>query len=91
MPYITWEHYIITTEELYIKSTEKTTVPELVKKQKEYETKSSEYYKKAIPYLEQAISIKSDDKACLTALRKLYYLTGNEAKGKEMSDKLKAK
>ena len=76
---------------LYNKSTEKTTVPELVKKQKEYETKSSEYYKKAIPYLEQAISIKSDDKACLTALRKLYYLTGNEAKGKEMSDKLKAK
>jgi hypothetical protein len=76
---------------LYNKSTGKTTAPELVKKQKEYEIKSSEYYKKAIPYLEQAISIKADDNACLTALRKLYYLTGNEAKGKEMSDKLKAK
>ena len=76
---------------MYNKSMEKTTVPELVKKQKEYETKSAEYYKKAIPFLEQALSIKADDKACMTALRKLYYLTGNEAKGKEMSDKLKAK
>jgi hypothetical protein len=76
---------------MYNKSMEKTTVPELVKKQKEYETKSAEYYKKAIPFLEQALSIKVDDKACMTALRKLYYLTGNEAKGKEMSDKLKAK
>ncbi len=76
---------------LYNKSMEKTTIAELLKKQKEYETKSAEYYKKAIPFLEQALSIKADDKACITALRKLYYLTGNEAKGKEMSEKLKAK
>lgn len=74
---------------LYNKSLEKTTIAELAKKQKEYEAQSNEYYKKAIPYLEQALAIKNDDKATMSALRKLYYLTGNEAKGKEMSDKLK--
>jgi len=74
---------------LYTKSMEKSTITDLAKKQKEYEAKSNEYYKKAIPYLEQALTIKADDRATMTALRKLYYLTGNEAKGKEMSDKLK--
>ena len=47
--------------------------------------------KKAIPYLEQALSLKADDKNCMIALRKLYFLTGNEAKGKEMTEKLKGK
>jgi hypothetical protein len=75
--------------QLYNKSMEKSTITDLAKKQKEYEAKSTEYYKKAIPYLEQALAIKADDKASMSALRKLYYLTGNEAKGKEMSDKLK--
>lgn len=75
---------------LYNKSMEKSTITDLAKKQKEYEAKSAEYYKKAIPYLEQALAIKTDDRACMTALRKLYFLTGNETKGKEMSDKLKA-
>ena len=74
---------------LYNKSMEKSTITDLAKKQKEYEAKSNEYYKKAIPYLEQALAIKTDDKATMSALRKLYYLTGNEVKGKEMSDKLK--
>lgn len=74
---------------LYNKSMEKSTITDLAKKQKEYEAKSAEYYKKAIPYLEQALALKSDDRACMTALRKLYFLTGNEVKGKEMSDKLK--
>jgi len=74
---------------LYTKSMEKATITDLAKNQKAYEAKSSEYYKKAIPYLEQALSIKPDDKPSIAALRKLYYLTGNEAKGKEMSDKLK--
>ena len=68
---------------------EKATLTDLAKKQKEYEAKSTEYYKKAIPFLEQALAIKNDDKACMLALRKLYYLTGNEAAGKAMSDKLK--
>ena len=58
-------------------------------KGKELEAKSQEFYKKAIPYLEQALTVKSDDKSCMIALRKLYYLTGNEAAGKAMSDKLK--
>ncbi len=75
---------------LYNKSMEKTSITDLAKKQKEYETKSAEYYKKAIPFLEQALSIKEGDRATMTALRKLYYLTGNEAKGKEFADKLKA-
>jgi tetratricopeptide (TPR) repeat protein len=44
---------------------------------------------KAIPYLEQALSIKPDDKTCISALRTLYYKTGNEAKGKEMSERMK--
>jgi hypothetical protein len=74
---------------LYTKSMGKATITDLAKKQKEYEAKSGEYYKKAIPFLEQALVIKADDKATMSALRKLYYLTGNEAKGKEMSDRLK--
>lgn len=75
---------------LYNKSMGKATLTDLAKNQKEYELKSQEYYKKAIPYLEQALVIKADDKACMTALRKLYFLTGNEASGKIMSDRLKA-
>ncbi|MDO8998561.1 MAG: hypothetical protein Q7W45_02270 [Bacteroidota bacterium] len=54
------------------------------------ESKSQEYYKKAIPLLEQALTVKADDKATMSALRKLYLLTGNEAKGKEMNEKMKA-
>lgn len=74
---------------LYNKSMAKATLTDLAKKQKEWELKSMEYYKKAIPYLEQALSIKPDDKSTIAALRKLYYLTGNEAKGKEMNDRMK--
>ncbi|MBL7930504.1 MAG: hypothetical protein JNL60_01295 [Bacteroidia bacterium] len=57
--------------------------------QKENDAKAQEYYRKAIPYLEQALAIRSDDKSTMGALRKLYLLTGNEAKAKEMSDKMK--
>jgi len=74
---------------LYNKAMEKATIAELARKQKEIEAKSMEYYKKAIPYLEQALSIRPEDKSSITALRKLYFLTGNEAKGKEMNEKLK--
>lgn len=66
------------------------TIAEAAKKGKELETKSQEYYKKAIPLLEQALTVKPDDKATMGALRKLYLMTGNEAKGKEMNEKLKA-
>jgi hypothetical protein len=75
---------------LYNKSMEKATIIDLVKKQKEYEAKAAEYYKKAIPYLEQALDVKANDPTTMSALRTLYYKTGNEAKGKEMNDKIKA-
>lgn len=58
-------------------------------KGKELEAKSQEYFKKAIPYLEQALTIKADDRSCVLALRKLYLLTGNEAGAKTMGEKLK--
>jgi len=74
---------------LYNKSMEKTTMASVAKKQKDSDFSSMEYYKKAIPFLEQALVIKPADRAALTALRKLYLLTGNEAKGKELSEKLK--
>lgn len=62
---------------------------EYSKKGKDLETKSQDNYKKAIPLLEQALGVKPDDKATMSALRKLYLLTGNEAKGKEMNEKMK--
>ncbi|MDP1800281.1 MAG: hypothetical protein Q8L81_02935 [Bacteroidota bacterium] len=65
------------------------TIAEAAKKGKEMEAKSQEFYKKAIPHLEQALSVKPDDRATMGALRKLYLLTGNEAKGKEMNEKMK--
>ena len=74
---------------LYNKAMEKTTMSSVSKKQKDLDLSSMEYYKKAIPFLEQALVIKPADRAALTALRKLYLLTGNEAKGKELSEKLK--
>ena len=65
-------------------------ITDMAKYQKENELKAQEYYKKAIPYLERALSLKPDDKPTMSALRKLYLLTGNEPKAKEMSDKIKA-
>jgi hypothetical protein len=64
-------------------------ITDMAKYQKENEAKAQVYYKKAIPYLEQALAIKTDDRSTMTALRKLYYLTGNDAKALEMSNKLK--
>jgi hypothetical protein len=65
-------------------------IHEMAKVQKENEMISQEYYKKAIPYLEQALAMKADDMQTMIALRKLYLMTGNDAKGKEMNDKIKA-
>lgn len=64
-------------------------ITDMAKYQKENEAKAQEFYKKAIPYLEKALAIKGDDRSTMSALRKLYLLTGNDAKAKEMSDKLK--
>lgn len=74
---------------LYNKAMEKVTISQLSKVQKDIEAKSREYYKKAIPFLEQALSIKPDDRASMIALRKLYALVGDEQKSKAMGDKLK--
>ncbi len=65
-------------------------ITEAAKVQKENEALSQEYYKKAIPYLEQALTMKPDDMPTMIALRKLYLITGNEAKGKEMNEKIKS-
>lgn len=64
-------------------------ITDLQKLQKEQDAKSQEYYKKAIPLLEKVLGIKNDDKATMVALRKLYLITGDEAKGKEMNERIK--
>lgn len=63
--------------------------PYSAKGQKDSEAKAQEYYLKAIPYLERALAIHPDDESTMKALRKLYLLTNNEVKAKEMSEKLK--
>ncbi len=62
----------------------------IAKYQKENIDKSQEYYKKAIPYLEESYKIKSDDKNTMNALRLLYFKTSNNAKAKEMDEKMKS-
>ena len=74
----------------YIANRKSETIKDQAKFQKENETRALVYYNKAIPHLEKALSLKPDDLATMTALRKLYLLTNNEAKAKEMSDRLKA-
>ncbi len=59
------------------------------KQQKEIDANAQVYYKKAIPNLERALNLRPGDKPTMAALRKLYLLTKNQAKAKEMSDKLK--
>lgn len=73
----------------YLQSRKAAKITDQVKLQKENDVKSQEYYKKAIPYLEKALTLKTDDKSTMVALRKLYMLTGNDAKAKEMNDKIK--
>lgn len=74
----------------YYQNRQATKIAEMMKVQKENEAKSQEYFKKAIPYLEQALKLKEDDTPTMIALRKLYMLTKNDAKAAEMSAKLKA-
>ena len=64
-------------------------ITDMAKYQKENEAKAQVYYKKAIPYLEKALEIKSDDRSTMSALRKLYMLVGDNAKTVEMNNKLK--
>jgi len=65
-------------------------ITEMAKLQKENEAISMAYYKKAIPFLEKALAMKPEDSQTLLPLRKLYLMTGNDAKAKEMNDKIKA-
>lgn len=74
----------------YIENSKIDKITDLAKYQKENSLKSQEYYKKAIPYLEKALSLKPDDKPTMNALRLLYFKTGQEAKAKEMSEKIKS-
>lgn len=73
----------------YVENKKMDKITDMAKYQKENGAKSQEYYKKAIPYLEQALAIKSDDKSTMNALRLLYFKTGNDTKAKEMSEKIK--
>jgi tetratricopeptide (TPR) repeat protein len=57
--------------------------------QKMWTDKAMEQFKKAIPALEKALSLKEDDKTSMMALRKLYLITGETAKAKEMTDRMK--
>jgi len=65
------------------------TLAEAAKKGKELEAQAQGYYKKAIPLLEKALEIKPDDKATMQALRKLYMMTGDQAKATDMNNKIK--
>ncbi len=58
-------------------------------KGKDMEAKSQENFKKAIPHLEKALEIKPDDKGTMSALRKLYMMTGDQAKATEMNNRIK--
>lgn len=73
----------------YLANHKSSKITDLAKNQKENEAKAQIYYKKAIPYLEKALELKTDDKNTMSALRKLYLLTGNDAKAKEMNERLK--
>jgi tetratricopeptide (TPR) repeat protein len=64
------------------------TIAELAKGQKEMDAKINEMYKKAIPYFEQALTVKAEDISTLQSLRRLYLLTGQEAKAAEITTKL---
>jgi hypothetical protein len=63
-------------------------ITDMSKLQKENAAKGQEYYNKAIPYLEQALDLKPDDKDTMKALRQLYYKTDNTKMAKEMNDRL---
>jgi tetratricopeptide (TPR) repeat protein len=73
---------------IYIENKGIEKLTDMSKLQKENAAKSQEYYKKAIPYLEQALDLKPEDKDCMKALRQLYYKTDNTKMAKEMNDRL---
>lgn len=64
-------------------------ITDMAKYQREDQAKAQEYYKKAIPYLEQALAITSDDLQSMKALRILYLKTKDEAKAQAMNERIK--
>lgn len=60
-----------------------------IKAQKENEAKAAEYFKRAIPYLEKALTIKPEDASTMKALRLLYLKTGDQTKANEINEKIK--
>ncbi len=74
---------------IYNKGMSDASIAKMAAKQKEIIASSNEYYKKAIPFFEQALTVKGDDITTMQALRKLYLLTGNDVKAYEISNKLK--
>lgn len=64
-------------------------ITDQVKFQREQDAKANVYFKKAIPPLENALTIKPEDKQTMKALRVLYLKTGDTVKAQQMSDKLK--
>jgi tetratricopeptide (TPR) repeat protein len=73
----------------YYQNRQPATITEMAKVQKENDAKSQEAFKKAIPLLERALTIKPDDRPTMIALRKLYMFTKQDDKAKEMNEKLK--
>ena len=63
-------------------------ITDLMKVQKENEAAAAVYYKKAIPFLEQALSLRPNETQAMRALRILYLKTSNEPKAKEMSERI---
>lgn len=74
----------------YYQNRQPATITEAAKIQKENDAISQQYFKKAIPLLEQALTVKADDKPTMIALRKLYMFTKEDAKAKEMNDRIKS-
>jgi hypothetical protein len=74
---------------VYYQTRQPEKITDAAKIQKENDVKSQEYFKKAIPLLEQALTIKPDDRPTMVALRKLYMFTKQDDKAKEMNDKIK--
>ncbi len=74
---------------IYLENKNIEKITDMARLQKENAEKSQVFYKKAIPYLEQALLLKPEDKDTLKALRQLYYKTDNTKMAKEMDDRLK--
>lgn len=60
-------------------------------KLKECEARANDRFNKAIPALEKALEFNPTDKSIMAPLRKLYLLTNQPEKAKEMSDRINKK